>query len=158
FFIMSLYSFANNLPYNIQLQFKVISSENKTLSEKDFLGKMTLLNFGTLDSEASIKEKILLQEFINLHSDLDINYIPIIIGKTNQLNTFIKSNNFSYDFYKDPKNILMKTLEVSIVPSSFILNENGILVYKYVGILDFSNLHNMIDILNRNSKEVFNGE
>lgn len=140
------------------LKFKVISVNNKTLSEKNFLGKMTLINFGTLNSEASLKEKIFLQEFINSNRNLEINYIPILLGEKQQVDSFIKNNRFSYDFYRDPQNILANTLAVSIVPSSFILNEDGFLVYKHIGILDFSNFHNVLETLNKNSKEVFNGK
>lgn len=158
FFSIYLCSLSTDHFYQNQLKFKVISETDKILSEKDFSGKVTLINFGTLDSEASLKEKILLQEFIDSNSDLDINYIPIMVGKKDQIDSFIKDNSFSYEFYKDPKNILTETLEVAIVPSSYILNEDGFLVYKHIGILDFSNLHHVLEALNKNSKEVFSGE
>lgn len=142
------------------LKFNVISAENKTLSEENFSGKMTLINFGSLDSEASLKEKILLQEFINNTNDSNqkINYLPIMIGEKQKVDFFVKNNKFSYDFYRDPQNRLKKALGVKIVPSSYILNENGVLIYKHVGILDFSNLESVIEILSTNSREVLGGE
>lgn len=144
----------SNPIYQEQLKFKVVSAKNKTLTEKNFLGKITLINFTSLNSESSLKEKILLQEFIESNRDLDINYIPIIIGKKQQVDSFLRNNRFSYDFYRDPQDLLKNSFKVNIVPSSFILNEDGILVYKHVGILDFSNLNNIIELLSKNSREV----
>ncbi|MGL4403211.1 MAG: TlpA family protein disulfide reductase [Fusobacteriaceae bacterium] len=158
FFSNYLYPLAVDFVHRNNLNFNIISVNNKTLSDKDFLGKMTLINFGTLDSEASLKEKIFLQEFINSNRDLNINYIPIMLGEKQQVDSFVKNNKFSYDFYRDPKNILTKKLKVTIVPSSFILNENGFIVYKHIGILDFSKLHSVLEVLNKNSKEVFSGK
>lgn len=158
FFFIYLCSSAFDPIYKDYLKFRVVSPNNKSLSEENFSGKMTLINFGSLDSEASLKEKILLQEFINLNKDLDIHYIPIMLGRKEQINSFIKKNKFSYDFYRDPENALRKALKVTVVPSSFIINEEGVLIYKYVGILDFSNLKNILTLLSENSKEVSNGE
>lgn len=149
---------AVNPVYQEYLKFRIVSPNNKILTEKNFSGKMTLINFGTLNSEASLKEKILLQEFINENKTLDVNYIPILLGKKQQVDSFVANNKFSYEFYRDPQNILRDSLKVNIVPSSFILNEEGILIYRHVGILDFTNLRDIFLLLNKNSREIFNDE
>lgn len=141
-------SYSVNTPQSDIFKFKLLNQQNKVVTENSFKGKVTILNFGTLDSEASLKEKILLERFLKENHDLDINFIPIIIGNSKDVNSFVNMNKFSYDFYTDPNNDLKKRLDVNIIPSTYILNEKGVLVYKHVGILDFNELKRILELLN----------
>lgn len=149
FSLFQISSFSMNSRQPEEFKFRLLNHSNKPVTEQNFSGKITLLNFGTLDSEASLKEKILLERFLNENNQLDINFVPIIIGNSKEISDFIKMNKFSYNFYTNPDNSLKNRLDVNIIPSTYILNRRGVLVYKHVGILNFEELKRILDLLNK---------
>ena len=64
-----------------------------------------------------------------------------------------KENKFSNSFYIDVKDSLSKQLNVKIVPTTFILSEDGYVIYKNVGLTNFEEFKKALIVLNVLPKE-----
>ena len=114
-----------------------MNDKKKTISNSD--GKLLLLNFWATWCPPCIKEiPDLLQLKKKFGNKLDVYFISVDMNVKKSVPKFLKKNNLSdFNFYNDEKLILSKKFDVSIMPTTIIINKDFKEVSKIKGYVNW---------------------
>lgn len=133
---------------NIIKPFKIYEyPSGKEFTENNFKGKMTILNFGTTWCPACLEEKKSLNSFMDNNKNLSINIVPVLIDSKENIKKYLDKENFNYTFYEDKNMEVGNKFLIRGVPMTFILDENGVIVYKHLGAVNFESIKSIFENL-----------
>lgn len=118
---------------------------NKEFTENKFKGKMTILNFGTTWCSVCLEEKKNLDNFIKNNKNLDINVVPILIDSKENIKKYLTKEKFDYTFYEDKNMEVGNKFLIRGVPMTFILDENGVIIYKHLGAINLEDIKSIFE-------------
>jgi thiol-disulfide isomerase/thioredoxin len=108
-------------------------------SEK-YLGKITIYNFGASWCPPCKVEKPLLNKFYNANKDR-VNVVSIMVDNDGKsVDKFFIDNPMDFPHYFDKRQILSRKFLIRVVPTTYITDENGIILEKYHGVANWDQL------------------
>ncbi len=143
FLIIILYSFHN--AYRSYLKegmpiphFEIRDLNNKIFTEKDFFGKVILINFWATWCPPCIEEFPSLIKLKKYFQDKDFDLLLINVGEdSNSIQKFLNENHFIINVYKDVNENISKGFGTFKYPESYIIDKKGILRKKVIGAINW---------------------
>lgn len=106
-------------------------------SEK-YLGKITIYNFGASWCPPCKVEKPLLNKFYNENKD-KVNAVSIMVDNDGELvDKFFIENPMNFSHFFDKRQVLSRKFVIRVVPTTYIVDTNGIILERIHGALDWS--------------------
>ncbi|MCK9640791.1 MAG: TlpA family protein disulfide reductase [Prolixibacteraceae bacterium] len=131
-------------------KFQFESTKGKTTSIRDFKGKFVLINFfATWCGPCKMELPKIQAEIWNKHHD-NPKFVMLTFGREHnwqEVNKFKKDNGFLFSFYPDPKRGVYGKFAAQTIPRSFLLDEEGKIIYMSEGFEEshFNELVKLID-------------
>jgi len=144
FLLISVLSFGAKEGLERGDKFSVINLYNtkgelKETSEK-YLGNITIYNFGASWCPPCKVEKPLLNEFYNANKD-KVNVVSIMVDDNGKaVDEFFIENPMDFPHYFDEGQILSRKFLIRVVPTTYIIDEKGIILERIHGAIDWSQL------------------
>jgi len=106
-------------------------------SEK-YLGKITIYNFGASWCPPCKVEKPLLNKFYNENKD-KVNVVSIMVDNDGEsVDKFFIENPMNFSHFFDKRQVLSRKFVIRVVPTTYIVDTNGIILERIHGALDWS--------------------
>jgi peroxiredoxin len=124
------------------------SIEGKTISMASLKGKMVVVNFWATYCPGCIEEMPdLVSTYQQYHEKgLEIIAVSIADDPPNQVLNFAKKNTLPFPVIHDSDAKISQIFDnVSLTPTSFIIDQQGRVIGKTIGKLDFISLHKLLD-------------
>lgn len=147
--LVSVLSFSVTEGLEVGDKFAVIELYNtkgelEGTSEK-YLDKITIYNFGASWCPPCKVEKPLLNKFYNKNKE-NVNVVSIMVDNDGEsVDKFFIDNPMDFPHYFDKGQILSRKFLIRVVPTTYIIDSNGIVLERIHGALDWSTL-NMKDL------------
>lgn len=134
---------------NQAVDFKLLSTEGKNVNLADFKGKVVLVDFWATwcpPCRRSIPDLI---ELKKKYSNKDFEILGISLDKDTQKDVpgFIKTMGINYPVLFGDDNVIKTFGGVEAIPTVFIINKQGVVVNKFVGLTDKKELSVELDKL-----------
>lgn len=123
--------------------FELQTLEGKTMKLSDLKGKKTLLNFFATWCTPCKTEMPMLEKFSVKHKN-DLNIIAINIDPRANVKKYVKKLGLTFPILIDEKGKVNENYQVIAIPTTFLLNEKGIIINKHIGELNGDQLKNML--------------
>ena len=115
-------------------QFKLADIDNQVVSFSGFINnKATVIVFLLSDCPASQSYTLTLNKLSKKYNTNKISFVGVFPGRystDDELKKFKRDYKITFPLLKDPDMILAKNLNAKAGPSCFLINDNGITVYK----------------------------
>jgi thiol-disulfide isomerase/thioredoxin len=106
-------------------------------SEK-YLDKITIYNFGASWCPPCKVEKPLLNKFYNVNKE-KVNVVSIMVDNDGEsVDKFFIDNPMDFPHYFDKGQVLSRNFLIRVVPTTYIIDEDGIILERIHGALDWS--------------------
>ncbi|WP_419151463.1 TlpA family protein disulfide reductase [Aeribacillus alveayuensis] len=128
--------------------FELLTLNGETKKISDFQGKKVILNFWATWCPPCKEEMPEMQKLYEDYSDeIEIVAVNFTASESNQekVKQFIENNGFTFPILLDPKNKANSGYEVLTYPTTYFLNEDGIIQDKVVGQMTKQYLMEKID-------------
>ncbi|GIN84151.1 hypothetical protein J6TS2_05370 [Heyndrickxia sporothermodurans] len=123
-------------------QLKTIKGNNIRLS--DLKGKKTFINFFATWCTPCKTEMPILEEFSKEHSK-DMIVIAINIDTKANVKRYINELGLTFPVLLDKNGFVNEKYQILAIPSSYLLDEKGIIINKHIGALNKEQLNNMVN-------------
>ena len=128
---------------NKAIDFTLKNLDGKEISLSDYKGKKVLLNFWATWCKPCKKE---MPDMEKLHQDNpDIVVLAVNIDSENNVEEFINNLKLTFPTVLDVEGDVNKTYKVVSIPTSFFINENGVIKEKIVGSMEFKQMEENIE-------------
>tara|TARA_Y100001970_G_C14247317_1_gene869212 strand:+ start:2497 stop:3033 length:537 start_codon:yes stop_codon:yes gene_type:complete len=129
-------------PANIWLKandFSALDSSGLTVSLNDFKGKFVLLNFWATWCYPCLKEMPDLEKAYQNLGEEKLAIVAVAMGENvAKINKFSKKNNFTFPLLSDENMEITKLYGVKNIPVTFLIDSNGLVLGRAIGIRDWS--------------------
>ncbi|MEG9297656.1 TlpA disulfide reductase family protein [Mangrovibacillus sp. Mu-81] len=117
---------------NKAIDFKLsdLSGEKVTLSQ--FKGKKVIINFWATWCPPCKEEMPIMEEFYKKHS-ADVEILAINIDPQYNVKEYQKSMGLTFPILLDKDDKINKAYEILTVPTTYVINEQGIITHKQIG-------------------------
>lgn len=121
--------------------FKLIKLNGEKVDLEDYKGKVIMLNFwatwcppcrAEMPSMENIHKKYDPEKFVILAVSVDR-------SKRKNVEEFIKDNGYSFAVFHDSDNKLSRKFAIRSIPTTYIINKDGIIVDKKLGAINWEN-------------------
>ena len=138
----------------ISFQKKTVSDLNmttidgKSITSKDLLGKVVLVNFWATDCTGCIAEMPDLIKIFNKYKNknFDLIAVSMFYDPPSRVVSFSKKNKLPFPVVLDlKKNIASQFDGVTLTPTSFLINHEGNIVSHIIGEIDFVELEKLLE-------------
>ncbi len=107
--------------------------------------KMVLLNFWATDCPGCVEEMPHLAAFYRQHqSHLAIIAIAMPHDPPNQVSSFSKAHQLPFPVALDVDGTAVKSMQVAVTPTSFLIDQKGRVVRQFIGEIDFKRLETLV--------------
>jgi thiol-disulfide isomerase/thioredoxin len=118
---------------NEVIDFSITDLNGNKYSNTDLLGKTVILHFWASWCPPCKEELPVYNEFITKNKDKDIEFITVSVDNTERaLLSFLEGRDVDFNIFHDKKGLARKFL-VRAIPTTYIINEEGIIVKKKLG-------------------------
>lgn len=131
-----------------------VTLPGQTLTEKDLLGKVTLVNFWATSCTSCVAEMPELVQTFERYRPQGFRLIAVSMSydPAAYVLNFAQSRKLPFDVALDTTGQLAKDWgDVNLTPTTYIVNKKGHIVKKFVGTPDFVQLHALIEKLLKES-------
>lgn len=121
--------------------FSLPDLSGKAVSLSDYKGKVILLNFWASWCPPCRAEMPSLQKLSN--SLKDKKFVVLAVGldqDQEQIRSFINSERYAFKVLLDPESRAARIYNVTLYPTSFILDKKGVIKHKVVGATDWTDV------------------
>lgn len=126
--------------------FTLKNLEGGSASLKDYKGKIVLINFWATWCKYCDKEMPDLQKFNDENDDLIVLAVDVNESK-NTVEKYIKKGEYTFPVLLDEDSKLASTYLVSAYPTSYFVNEKGILLGAIQGMMTYEKMNEVLDII-----------
>ncbi|WP_051569208.1 TlpA disulfide reductase family protein [Alkaliphilus transvaalensis] len=128
-----------NIAANFSLKNLAGQEENLT----DYRGKKVVLNFWSTDCPACVEEMPALNDFYLEYKDQEIVVLGVNLGESSKVVAdFMEKNNYQFPILLDEKVAVGFSYGIIFTPTTFFINEDGVIVDLHIGALTLEDLHN----------------
>lgn len=124
--------------------FKVMGLDGEFIDMKDLKGKYVLLNFWATWCPPCKREMPSIQKLYNKsrnNNKFEIVAISVDQNPAFEVQKFIDDNEYSFPVYYDKGGKLSRKFFIKSIPTTFLINKNGIIENKVLGASDWSKLN-----------------
>ena len=129
-------------PANIRLEAKDFSAEDSdgiVVSLKDFQGKFVLLNFWATWCYPCLKEMPDMEKAYKSLGKENLAVLAIAMGESvEKIKKFSEKNSFSFPMLSDENMVITKLYGVKNIPITYLIDPEGVLLGRALGIRDWS--------------------
>lgn len=117
--------------------FTLTSVDGETIELSSLRGKKVVLNFWTTWCPPCQEELPEIQAFAKTTEDKSV--VAIGVNLTGEesgkeaVHSFVKQSNLTYPILYDMNNVVQKLYRIVVIPTTYILDENGVIKEKIVG-------------------------
>uniref|UniRef100_A0A7C4Y6W0 TlpA family protein disulfide reductase n=1 Tax=candidate division WOR-3 bacterium TaxID=2052148 RepID=A0A7C4Y6W0_UNCW3 len=127
----------NMILFLLSYDFKITNINDSTLFLSDlYREKPVLISFWATWCKPCKKELKFIQEFYENYSDSGIYIITISVDDIRmkeKIKNFVKGKKFTFPVFFDTEKEILKSLGISSIPATIIVNKEGDVEYKHIG-------------------------
>ena len=134
-------------------QIDMITISGETISTKDLKGSVYLVNFWATDCPGCIEEMPGLIDTFNKYKNKNFTVIAVSMfyDPPSRVLSYTEKNKLPFPVTLDlDKNIMNSFDDIKLTPTSVLINKKGQVVNTIIGVLDFKDLHEKIDLMLKN--------
>jgi len=124
--------------------FTLMDLDGNEISLSDFNGKVLILNFWATWCSPCREEIPDFVEVYNEYESKDVQFIGVSNEDISTLKSFVEDYDISYPILIDDANIMGKW-GISAIPTTFVFDKNGQIIFKNVGMMTGEQLKNIIE-------------
>lgn len=134
-------------------QIDMLTISGETISTKDLKGSVYLVNFWATDCPGCIEEMPGLIDTFNKYKNKNFTVIAVSMfyDPPSRVLSYTEKNKLPFPVTLDlDKNIINSFDDIKLTPTSVLINKKGQVVNTIIGVLDFKDLHEKIDLMLKN--------
>ena len=134
-------------------QIDMLTISGETISTEDLRGSVYLVNFWATDCPGCIEEMPGLIDTFNKYKNNNFTVIAVSMfyDPPSRVLSYAEKNKLPFPVTLDlDKNIMNSFDDIKLTPTSVLINKKGQVVNTLIGVLDFEELHEKIDIMLKN--------
>lgn len=129
---------------NLALDFSAKNLENIDINLSDYRGKTIFLNFWATWCGPCVRELPSIQKIHENYSDVVV--LTVNCGDSiSDINNFMLKNNYTFNVIPDETGIISHLYYTDYIPLTLIIDENGIIKERHVGLLTEENMLKLIN-------------
>ena len=136
---------------NQQPDFKLLSNTGQPVTNTDFAGKTTLINFWATWCVPCRKEMPMLMELHSEYAARGFQVVGIALDEVQQVNRFIEEINISYPILVGEVDVMATSAAfgntTGVLPYSVLVDKDGIIRWQYAGDVDRDEISSLLDDL-----------
>lgn len=119
--------------------FTLSNPDGEALNMEDYKGKVIFINFWATWCAPCIAEMPSIQDLYNQYADNpDVKFVMINVeNNVNKANRFIKKKDFNFPVFFPNQSLIPKVYESKGIPTTFVINKEGYIAYKKVGMASY---------------------
>ncbi len=124
------------------------SLKGETITMQDLRGKVVMVNFWATSCVTCVKEMPQMVETYTKFKDRGLNFVAVAMSydPPNYVLNFTETRKLPFTVALDTQNTLAKAFgDVSLTPTTFVIDKQGRIIKRYVGEPDFPALHRLLD-------------
>ncbi len=126
---------------NIVPDIEIYSLKKEKSYIKDFRGKIVMLNFWATWCPPCRSEMPSIQRFYEKNKDVVILAVSVDEESSEFVESFIKENGYSFPVFYDVNQLLSKKFFVRSIPTTYIIDKNGVIFKKITGAFNWEELN-----------------
>ena len=134
-------------------QIDMLTISGETISTKDLKGSVYLVNFWATDCPGCIEEMPGLIDTFNKYKNKNFTVIAVSMfyDPPSRVLSYTEKNKLPFPVTLDlDKNIMNSFDDIKLTPTSVLINKKGQVANTIIGVLDFKDLHEKIDLMLKN--------
>ena len=134
-------------------QIDMLTISGETISTKALKGSVYLVNFWAKDCPGCIEEMPGLIDTFNKYKNKNFTVIAVSMfyDPPSRVLSYTEKNKLPFPVTLDlDKNIMNSFDDIKLTPTSVLVNKKGQVVNTIIGVLDFKDLHEKIDLMLKN--------
>ena len=134
-------------------QIDMLTISGETISTEDLIGNVYLVNFWATDCPGCIEEMPGLIDTFNKYKSNNFTVIAVSMfyDPPSRVLSYTEKNKLPFPVTLDlDKNIMNSFDDIKLTPTSVLVNKKGQVVNTIIGVLDFKDLHEKIDLMLKN--------
>lgn len=115
-------------------EFNVKSIDGKKFTSKNLIGKVIVLNFFSIATNAPCRTEMLsLNKLVTKTSDTNVVFIAFSSDSTRAIFNFLKTNKFKYNIVSSDYDMDQKFFIIGCLPTNMVFDKRGILRFVFRG-------------------------
>lgn len=110
---------------------------------KDYKGKKVMLNFWATWCPPCKEEMPAMEEFYNNESG-NVEILAINLDPQNDVKSFVEKNHLTFPVLLDELGTTQQTYQVISIPTTFILDEQGLILKKHIGSMTYEQMQELM--------------
>ena len=134
-------------------QIEMLTISGEIISTEDLRGSVYLVNFWATDCPGCIEEMPGLIDTFNKYKNKNFTVIAVSMfyDPPSRVLSYTEKNKLPFPVTLDlDKNIMNSFDDIKLTPTSVLINKKGQVVNTIIGVLDFKDLHEKIDLMLKN--------
>ncbi len=120
--------------------FKVTTLSGETKSRSSLKGKVILLNFWATWCPPCKQEIPTIEKLHNTMKGQNFEVFAVSVGETpDTVKKFVAQQKMTYPVYLDPQNLLSRTYASQGIPTTYLIDKNGMFIAALIGAYDYAN-------------------
>jgi peroxiredoxin len=136
---------------NHQPDFELLSNKGEPVTNADFAGKTTLINFWATWCVPCRKEMPMLMELHSEYATRGFQVVGIALDEVQQVNRFIEEINISYPILVGEADVMATSAAfgntTGVLPYSVLVDKDGIIRWQCAGDVDRDEISSLLDDL-----------
>ncbi|MED1864763.1 redoxin domain-containing protein [Fictibacillus nanhaiensis] len=133
--------------------FSLKTLDGKQVDLKDYRGKKIILNFWATWCPPCREEMPEMEKFYKDYKKQDVEILAVNLEysetNTEKVSKFVQEYKLSFPIPLDEKNTIGKQYRAVSIPTSYFIDENGIVCNSHIGPMDYKFMKNEINTMNR---------
>ncbi|WP_228116276.1 TlpA disulfide reductase family protein [Fictibacillus phosphorivorans] len=133
--------------------FSLRTLDGKQVDLNDYRGKKVIINFWATWCPPCRDEMPEMEKFYNEYRNKDIEILAVNLEysetNTEKVRKFVQEYKLSFPIPLDEKNTIGKQFRAVSIPTSYFIDEKGVISNSHIGPMDYDFMKNEIDKMNR---------
>lgn len=124
------------------------SLTGERVSMQDLRGKVVMINFWATSCAVCIKEMPQMVQTYNKYKGRGLDFIAVAMSydPPNHVLNYAQTRRLPFKVALDPQGDIAKAFDdVTLTPTTYVIDKNGIVIKRYLGEPDFAALHRLLE-------------